>query len=603
MRTLQRQSRNWQHLFGCPASETACAILKPALSLTMYLSYAAMLGLAIGPHFATAQTPVQTIDEGLRRQEDRARVLQQQIQPKADVLQPQEPHGVSTDLPVETPCFAIKDIKLIGAGVRRFGWLMTTAQPYLGRCVGVTGLRQIAAALDAKLIDLGYVTSKATLPQQNLADEVLTIHLHVGRVAQVAMVKTDEAKSPDDAWGTWWNAFPVGSGDVLNVRDLEQGVEQMKRLPSQTVATELAPGAEPDTTIVRIVRQSGTLPDRIRGGITLDNSGSQVLGKSQLSNYLSFDNPLGLNDILFLSASSNAERPAADHRSQSLSFNYSIPWGYNTFTFSKSRSRFAQIVQGTTVQFLSSGTSETAEVKWHRTMLRTSAAKAGIYAAVSNRRATSFLDDVELIVQRRRTTNLETGITYKQLIGDGSVEFELGYRRGMPWQNAQDDLPATGAGGVTLRPTITLLSAAFGTPFKIADRPWQYVATLHAQHTRDATLSVDQFAIGNRSSVRGFDEDSVLLAENGYFLRNDWSTPVSLINGVDTLAYVGIDYGRVWGPSAAFLVGQKLAGAAFGVRGKWKSLQFDFSAGTPLTKPQGFRSNSWNPYLSLTYAF
>lgn len=564
----------------------------------MYFSVA-LAGMAIGLPSATAQTPAQTIDEGLRRQEDRARLLQQ-MQPKADVLQPQAPHAASAGLPEETPCFVIRQIRLAGADAERFHWLADGARPYLGRCVGVNGLRRIAAAFDAQLIDLGYVTSKVTLPRQNLAHGVLTIHLHGGRVAQVAMVKADEARSPDDGWGTWRNAFPVGSGDVLNVRDIEQGVEQMKRLPSQTVAVQLAPGAEPDTTVVRIVRQSGTLSDRIHGGIALDNSGGQVLGKPQLSSYLSFDNPLGLNDILFLSASSNAERPAADHRSQSFSFNYSIPWDYNTFTFSNSRNRFAQIVQGTTVQFLSSGASETAEVRWHRTMLRTSAAKTGIYAAVSNRRATSFLDDVELIVQRRRTTNIETGITHKQLIGDGSVELELGYRRGMPWQNAQDDLPA---GGATLRPAITLLSGAFGTPFKIGNMPWQYVAILRAQHTRDATLAADQFAIGNRSSVRGFDGDSVLLAESGYFLRNEWSTPVKLINGVDTLAFVGIDYGRVWGQSAAFLAGQKLAGAAFGVRGKWTSLQFDFSVGTPLYKPQDFRSNRWNPYLSLAYAF
>ena len=183
------------------------------------------------------------------------------------------------------------------------------------------------------------------------------------------------------------------------------------------------------------------------------------------------------------------------------------------------------------------------------------------------------------------------------------MEFELGYRRGMPWRDAQDDLPTAADGGLTLRPGIWGLSAAYSRPFRMGAAPLQYAASLRAQHTRDATLSVDQIAIGNRFTVRGFDGDSVLLAESGYYLRNEFSTAVALAAGVDSAAFVGVDFGRVWGPSSANLVGDKLAGAAAGLRGKWKNLQFDLALGTPLYKPAGFRTLRWNPYLSLTCAF
>ncbi|MEN3296571.1 MAG: hemolysin activation/secretion protein, partial [Burkholderiales bacterium] len=583
----------------------------PALSPVLCASSLVLLTLVSLPGLARAQTPgsppalspAQAAEEALRRQEDRTRELQLHMQPRSDVLQSVAPPSGPTDLPIESPCFLVNEIKLAGPDAIRFGWLLDAAQPYLYRCVGVTGLRQVAAALDATLIELGYVTTRVSLPQQNLKDGVLTFHLHVGRVAEIKMAKADPAKSPDDAWGTWWNAFPVGRGDILNVRDLEQGVEQMKRLPSQMVATELEPGTEPDTSIVRILRRPGSFSDRVRGGVTLDNSGSKTLGAAQLSSYLSLDNPFGLNDILSLSANTNAENPDSDHRSQSLAFNYSIPWGYNTFTFSKGHNRFAQIVQGTTVQFLSSGKSESAEVRWHRLIVRTSASKAGIYAAAATRRAESFLDDVELIVQRRRTTSFESGVTYKQLVGQAALDFELGYRRGMPWREAQEDLPTAAEGGATLRPGIWVLSAGYNQPFNIGGAPLQYTATVRAQHTRDVTLSVDQIGIGNRFSVRGFDGDAVLLAESGYFLRNDLSTPVKLVDGIDSAAFIGIDLGRVWGPSDINLVGAKLAGAAAGLRGKWKSLQFDLSLATPLYKPAGFKTDRWNPYLSVTYAF
>lgn len=576
-----------------------------SFTVVRWLIAAVIFGFIQLPFVANAQpvTPAQAIEEGLRRQVERTQDLQQRLPATSDLLKPQTAAPVSSTLPVEQPCFVIQGVQLQSPDAARFGWLADAALPFLGQCAGVAGLRQIASALDAKLIELGYVTSRVTLPQQNLVDGMLAIRLHVGRVAHIAMSRADAATVSDRAWGTWRNAFPTGAGDVLNLRDLEQGIEQMKRLPSQNVATELDPGDQPDTSSVRILRQPASLAERIRGGITADNSGNKIMGAAQLAGRIALDNPLGLNDIVALSASSNAQNPGRAHHSQSVAFDYSIPWGYNTFRFNAGKSRFAQVVQGTTVQFLSSGASTSAELKWHHTVVRTSAAKAGLYAAMSTRRASSYLDDVELIVQRRRTASLETGITWKQLLGEGSIEFELAYRQGMRWRHTQQDMPDGENGGLTIRPGITLLNGVFRQPFKLAGRGLQYEASLRAQTTHDATLSIDQFAIGCRCSVRGFDGDSVLLAESGFYLRNELSMTVTPLDGVASAVYLGIDAGRVWGPSAALLTGQKLAGAVAGVRAQWRQWQLDAALGMPLYKPEGFRTSRFSPYLFLTYAF
>jgi hemolysin activation/secretion protein len=574
-------------------------------TVVRWLIAVAIFGLIPLSFIANAQlvAPAQAIEEGLRRQVERTQDLQQRLAPATDLLKPQTGAPVSSTLPVEQPCFVIQGVHLQSPDAARFSWLADAALPFIGQCAGVAGLRQIASALDAKLIELGYVTSRVTLPQQNLADGMLAIRLHVGRVAHIAMSRADAATAPDRAWGTWRNAFPTGEGDVLNLRDLEQGIEQMKRLPSQNVSTELDPGDQPDSSSVRILRQPASLAERIRGGITADNSGSKIMGASQLAGRIALDNPLGLNDIVALSASSNVQNPGRAHHSQSVAFDYSIPWGYNTFSVNAAKSRFAQVVQGTTVQFLSSGASTSAELKWHHTVVRTSAAKAGLYAAMSTRRASSYLDDVELIVQRRRTASLETGITWKQLLGDGSIEFELAYRQGMRWRHTQQDMPDGENGGLTIRPDITLLNGVFRQPFKLAGRALQYEASLRAQTTHDATLSIDQFAIGCRCSVRGFDGDSVLLAESGFYLRNELSMTVTPVDGVASAVYLGVDAGRVWGPSAALLTGQKLAGAVAGVRAQWRQWQLDAALGMPLYKPEGFRTSRFSPYLFLTYAF
>lgn len=553
-------------------------------------------------------TPQQVSDEGLRRQEERTRDQQRGLQTHADVLRPAEAQARSSRLPDESPCFVITDISLAGPESLRLRWLLASAQPFLGQCVGVKGLQRIADALDAALIEQGLVTSRVSLGPQNLSSGRLVFQLDAGRIAQVRMVEAGAApQRPDDRWGTWVNAFPTSAGRLLDTRDIEQGVEQMKRLPSQTVTTTLEPGPTPNTSIVTIHRQTAGFKDRLRGGVTLDNSGSASLGRTQLSMNVALDNALGVNDIASLSINSNAEHPHAEHRSQSAAFSYSVPLGYSTFSASTSHNRFAQIVPLTTTRTLSSGDSDSANLRWDHIVWRTASTKTAVYADLSTRKARSFIDDVELLVQRRRTTFIETGASLRQIYAGGSnLDLSLGYRRGMPWLDAEDDLAADS--GLTLRPHIWTLTAGLNVPFKspamagMAERLWQFSTSLRVQSTSDRTLSIDQMAIGNRGTVRGFDGDAVLIAESGYAVRNELSTPVPWL-GADASAYAGVDFGRVWGPSDVNLVGRFLAGAALGVRGKWRRAQFDLALAGPLRKPERFKTADLNPYASMTFAF
>lgn len=569
----------------------------------LLLGLAVLLALPVGSTFAQSAgiAPAQRAEEGLRRQEERLREQLQQQTPKRDVLRPASSETLLTDLPDETPCFVIQEFKFTGEDTHRFSWLQNVVAPYRDRCIGVEGIRRIASLLDAKLVEWGYATTKTSLPAQNMRDGVLTFNIHVGRISAIRMVQTG-ADVADDKWGTWRNAFPISAGDILNIRDLEQGTEQMQRLPSQAVRNRIEPGKAADTSVVVIERQSGSFSDRFRGGVTLDNSGTEPLGEKQFSGYASLDNPFGLNDIFSLNASSNTENLNSEHRSQSASLGYSIPFGYNTLSYNRSKSRYAQMVQGTTTRFLSSGSSSSDQVRLDHIALRDASAKFGIYAALSTRRAQSFLDDVELIVQKRRTTNFETGINYKKLIGDASFYLEIGYRRGMGWRDAQEDF-GEDADGLTLRPKLWLFSASFSKPFTIAERPFQYSLSFNGQHTKDLTTSNDQFSIGNRYSVRGFDGESVLLAESGYSLRNELATSFQLGETFGMQAYAGLDLGRVWGESAPLLIGTKLAGAVAGLRGQWKALQWDMAVATPLYKPEGFTTRNTNLYLSVTYGF
>lgn len=567
--------------------------------------------LTLSPRAVLAQgapvpvNPGQVAEEGLRRAQERAAEQRQARPAGGDALRPAVAARTPSLPADETPCFAIDAVELRGtgpdAGVGRMGWLLAEAEPLRHRCLGARGLGVLVETLNQRLLELGYATSRVLIPPQNLALGTLQLQLHVGRVEQLRLVRADG--SADAGWGTWRNAFPLAAGDTLDLRALEQGVEQMKRLPSQRVTTRIEPGDQPDTSVVLIARDGGEGLDRLRGGVSLDNSGGASLGRTQLALNLALDNPLGINDIATVGFNTNAEAPGDDHHSQSLSLGYSVPWGWSLWSLNATRSRFAQRVQLTTTSVRSSGSSRGLELQGELLALRTAAWKLGLSTALGTRRADGFLDDSENLTQRRRTTQFTTGLNFKRVLeGGGRIEFDLAQRRGMPWLEAEEDRLVP-TGGPTVRPRLVTASLRVNTAVELAGRRIELASALRGQRSGQLLLSVDQLAIGGRGSVRGFDGDSVLIAESGWVWRNEASLPVALDQGPSLEPYVAVDAGRVWGRSDATLVGRFLAGAAVGLRAHQGRWHLDAALAAPLRKPAGFQTARLTPYLSLTYSF
>jgi filamentous hemagglutinin len=111
-------------------------------------------------------------------------------------------------------------------------------------------------------------------------------------------------------------------------------------------------------------------------------------------------------------------------------------------------------------------------------------------------------------------------------------------------------------------------------------------------------------ASASRYTVRGFDGNTMLAAERGFYWRNELQWPVFQTG--QTL-YAGIDYGHVFGPGTALLAGTQLAGAVIGIRGgmpvKYAGFSYDLFAGTPIYKPAGFPTSRVTAGVQVTAQF
>jgi hemolysin activation/secretion protein len=171
------------------------------------------------------------------------------------------------------------------------------ARPLQGECVGKQGIDILVKGLQETILGRGYITTRVLLPTQKLSSGTLKLALVPGVIR--------ELKFADPATrGIWKTAFPARSGDLLNLRDLEQGLDQMKRVSSQDADMQIVPGTSAGESDV-VITVKRTKPWSIVASV--DNSGTRATGKLQGNLSVGLNNPLGLNDILTLSANQDLE--------------------------------------------------------------------------------------------------------------------------------------------------------------------------------------------------------------------------------------------------------------------------------------------------------
>ncbi|MBI0328736.1 ShlB/FhaC/HecB family hemolysin secretion/activation protein [Burkholderia plantarii] len=561
-------------------------------------------------HLAAAQAV-----DPLAEQEQRRRAQQQQIEreraaraPNVTLQAPAAPAVDDGRLPAETPCFRIDSLALevppgLSAAVEAAGARALLPNPlfpgelrfadeylqrYRGQCVGTQGLNLIVHRVMARLIERGYSTTRVLIGPQDLSSGKLRLQLIPGVISAIRF-------ADPSIYGTWRNAFPTRPGQLLNLRDLEQGLEQMKRVPNQDVDMQIVPGAAAGESEV-VITVKRTKPWALT--LSADDSGFKSTGQLQGSASLTIDNPLGLSDLLNLGYTHDINGHESKYGTHGASAFYSIPWGNWTFTATASQYDYHQQIAGAFTTLVSSGRSKTFDVKAEYQFYRNQVQKNSIEFRVGKRFSEAFIDGSEIDVQHRDNSYAEIGWEHKHYFGAAQLDSTLAYRWGVPWFGAQADLPAT-SGGLTYYYRMETLDATLSVPFAIAATPLHYSLAVRAQNTANLLYPTEFFSIGSRYTVRGFDGDTLLAAEKGVFVRNELELPLPRWS---QSLYLGLDAGEVFGHETANLPGRRLVGAVIGLRGSLlQHVSYDLFLGGPLYQPANF-PNHW-PVAGFSVSF
>ena len=572
---------------------------------------AVLAGVLIGgPLLAQAQatsTPQPFVEQ--QRQQERERALREQYERTVD-QRPQSgpPAPVQRISDAESPCFRIDRVLLVGEQSKSFQWAVADlsgpegSDSPIGRCLGTSGVNVVLARAQQAAIARGYVTTRVLAAPQDLSTGTLALSLVPGRIAAIRTT-ADSSSTLLGSSALLATAIPARPGDLLNLRDIEQGLENLKRTPTAEADIQIEPSTAPNANpgdsdlVVKYVQAK-----KWRIALSLDDSGTEATGRYQSGATLSLDNPFGLNDLFYVSANHSINNhvfddPAKGTEGQTI--HYSLPYGYWLLGFTASNSQYRQSVAGLNQDYVYAGKSNNAEIKLSRLIYRDQQRKTTVAIKGWRRESRNFVDDTEIEVQHRVVGGLEFSLNHKEFIGDATLEGTLAYKRGTGGFGSRV-APEEEFGEGTSRLKLYTADISLNAPFKLGEQKLRYSGLIRAQWNRTPLTPQDRFSIGGRYTVRGFDGETSLLGERGWLIRNDVGWAVGQ-GGAEL--YAGMDYGQVGGRSTIDLLGRSLAGAVVGVRGQWTKLSYDFFVGAPISKPEGYRTAKVTLGFNLNHSF
>lgn len=491
------------------------------------------------------------------------------------------------DVNTSGPCFPIRHIVLRNASLLSPGQQQTLTVPYAHRCLNLTHINALVHAISDWYMQRGYITSRAFLTEQDLSSGELVIPVLEG--------KLDEIHLDGEHPRALLMAFPGLEGKILNLRDIEQGMEQINRVRVTPVQIEIQPSSKAGYSVVNL---TATPEFPLSASLGIDNSGQKSTGVGQLYGSVTGNNLLGLADRWFVSgARSSAFSQWRD--AQSLQAGVSVPYGYGLLDYSYSYSSYHSSFINNDFTWLSNGDNVAHRLNGSWVLFRNGDIKTGVQLGLNHYTSHNFLNHTLLQSSSRKITSLQAGLNHTQKIAGGVATLNPTFTRGMPWFDAESDAGKTGD-----LPKAQFrkwsLSGSFQRP--LTNRLW-WLSSVYSQWSPDQLYASERLTLGGESSVRGFKEQ-YLSGDTGGYLRNelDYNLFTLPVMG-DISALAAVDGGWLKSDAQNRESVGTLWGGAVGISTRSRYFYTQYTLGIPLSYPGHLQPDRVSAYARVGLVF
>ncbi|NMH58405.1 ShlB/FhaC/HecB family hemolysin secretion/activation protein [Alteromonas ponticola] len=543
----------------------------------------------------SAQQPVfseheKIIKQGLDR-------LENQIEPLKNrpVIHLSRPESVSTSegTSASDQCFNITSIEVSGEKSIAADEIQRVTSPFYHRCLGLEQINALLGSITNLYLDKGYVTSRAYIGPQDLSDGHLEIDIVEGFVETLS--STDQSITAQQlAW-----AFPVTIGNTLNIRDIEQGLENLNTLTGNNTTVALNPALQQGGSEVAINNQPAK---HWQGSVGLNNYGVESTGEYQLDANLVMGNLVGINDTTLFSASTNIgghDLPHAMSRSYALS--WSVPVHYWSLGAQSNFYEYEQIVVGENSNFAIHGSSFNSSLQLGYTVYRDQTDKIDLALSLTRKTSKNFIEDVFLDTSSRVLYVWDFHTAYRRSLSQGSLSAGLHIYKSVSWFDAKKKLVAAEDDFQFIKYQANL---AYNTQWRMAETPILYAISANYLYSPDIILASEGLTVGGRYTVRGLSQSSLFGYKGGY-IRNEFTLPVaSELSFINQIHYFfGVDAGVSNLPEYPQENSEWVAGSVVGIKWHGNQVEATLSYARALRVPDFFTQKQQEVDLSLRVSF
>jgi len=483
-------------------------------------------------------------------------------------------------------CFNINSIQIFDNYVVSKEEFSPILKKYQNQCLNQKKIQNLINEINNKYIKEGYITTQAYLKAQDLSTKILKIFVQEGKIENIQI--NDKNSTETDI------TFPNHKNKVLNLRDIEMGLEHFNRLNTTSTTLDLKEGSKNGYSLVNIHKEQDK---KIYTTLSINNNGSESTGKESGNIQIYLENLFNLNSQLSLNLSGTLKQ-LDEKRTIGRSYSWNIPYGYNLFSIGYREFLYRSTIIGENSKYVSSGVNSTHFYNLDHTFFRDDKTILKLSTGLEIKQNVNFIANQVIKTSSNKLTVGTVSLGGSSSIADTSLYGTLSLKKGLPWFDSfnNSDRPQK-----ALFTAETLNLSAY-TNLNFFNLPFTLSNSLSAQYSNDKLYNTELFSIGGLYSVRGF-KYMAYSGEIGAYLRNDlsYSSRQKLFGQTVLLnPFIGYDLGVVEYDKDIY---KYMVGSAIGLKIQHQFLSADFTLGIPLYAYDPIAEEETTLSFSLQYQY
>ena len=484
---------------------------------------------------------------------------------------------------------------------------------YENKKLGSTDISNILVELTNRLIEKGYVTSTASLSENNnLNSETLNLKIISGKIEKIIL-------NEDDSLDKLKKYFLVSTKEekVLNVRDLDTTTENFNYLEANNMTMEIIPSDKENYSIVKLKNE---MKDKFTISLLTNNYGEDNQnGIWRGGTSINIDSPLGIGDRVYFSYMTvhkkKADRswkrtteslkpgeilpigpkgydPAKDtlpyKRELDLyNFRYTMKFRDYTLSLGSSRSENISSFYTPTTIYDMETMSSSFSVNLDKILWRNQKSKLSLGVGLKRKHNKSYIEDT--LLSDRILTIGDISLNGTTAFYGGIFGITLDYERG---------LRALGASN-TPKAEFKKYSLNLNY-YKPLTKKLVYRFNTLTSHSKDVLYASEKQSIGGVGSVPGYHRRGNIMGDRAIEIENELSYKIIDSEKMGRLSpYISYSYGAVRNNKNPSVYGKGyVSGASIGLRYSMKYLDIDLAYAKALSHSSYIKPRDREIYFS-----